>query len=83
MAAIREHCTEHCKPAAAAYAAQQAAITAAQATGAYTFTAALNDGDGQVKVWFRNAAGDSRETIVSRSVYETMTRTTTYEQVTA
>lgn len=77
-AAQREHCETHCKPAAAEFAAEQAAVAAVLATGAHAFCAALNDGDA-VKVWFRNAGGESKELRVTSAVYETLTRTSTYD----
>lgn len=85
LASIRAHCTEHCKPAAEEYAAEQARIAAVQSTGAFTFCAALNEGDG-VRLTFRNQDGETREAVVEREVYERVRasgRTTTIEEAIA
>lgn len=77
-AQVREHCETNCKPAAAEFAAREAAIAALQAQGEYTFCSALSEPDGWVKVWFRGAAGDTKEAIVERGVYGLLTRTSTF-----
>lgn len=84
MARHRAHCTEHCKPAAEEYAAEQAAKSAALATGAYIFCAAIREGD-RVRCTFRNQAGDTKDAVVERAVYERAraSTVTTYEEAVA
>ena len=85
LASIRAHCTEHCKPAAEEYAAKRAVEAAVLATGAFIFCAAINAGR-RVRLTFRNAAGDTKDAVVERSVYERVRasgRTTTIEEAIA
>ena len=60
---------ESCASSSAEYAAVEARKAALLAEGAYVRTAAVNAGDGIVKVWFRNAAHVERVVLMGADRY--------------
>lgn len=82
MARLRAyHVDNDCAGASARFAAAEAAVATAQANGAHTFCASVYDDSTRqtVRCWFRNAAGDEKEAVVTNAVRDTLTRTSTYE----
>lgn len=71
-----------CAEAHARFRAEQEAVAAVQATGAYTFCASLYADSTRetVRCWFRNAAGDTKEMVVSNEERDKLTRTSTYDE---
>lgn len=69
-----------CAAAKARYAAECAAVDAVLATGAHVFCASVyaDSTHETVRCTFRAADGDTKDLVVSNTVRDTLTRTTTY-----
>lgn len=72
-----------CAAASAKFAAEQATTAALQASGEYVFCASVyaDSTHETVKVWFRGATGETKETVVTAALREQFTSTTTYSEV--